>query len=168
MAPKLNVQPSMNKDQQPVDLLALANARATENNLTYAGALTPAETWSLLLSDANAVMVDVRTQAESDWVGFVDLSEDRYFHIEWNRYPAGTRNTEFLSELESRVTDKSTTIVFLCRSGVRSHHAATLAQSAGYTNALNILEGFEGDKNENAHRSTINGWRKAGLPWRQN
>ena len=150
------------------ELFNLAAQRAQAQQLPYAGSLSPAETWELITIDSQAVMVDVRSQAEMDWVGFVDLADERYFHIEWNLYPGGTRNPEFLSRLQATVPNKTTAIVFMCRSGVRSHHAATLAKSLGYDKAINILEGFEGDKNENAHRSTVNGWKKHGLPWRQN
>jgi len=57
--------------------------------------------------------------------------------------------------------------MFLCRSGARSHQAAQAAMQAGYANAYNILEGFEGDKDANGHRNTVGGWRFAGLPWIQ-
>jgi hypothetical protein len=33
--------------------------------------------------------------------------------------------------------------------------------------AYNILEGFEGDPDGNAHRGHTGGWRLHGLPWRQ-
>ena len=55
----------------------------------------------------------------------------------------------------------------LCRSGARSNNGANLAAASGYTNAYNILEGFEGDKDANGHRNKVGGWRFAGLPWTQ-
>jgi rhodanese-related sulfurtransferase len=55
--------------------------------------------------------------------------------------------------------------MFICRSGVRSHHSAALATEAGYTTCYNILEGFEGDKDTSGHRGKMGGWRHAGLPW---
>jgi rhodanese-related sulfurtransferase len=58
-------------------------------------------------------------------------------------------------------------VMFLCRSGVRSHAAAQLAAQSGYARAMNILEGFEGDLDAHGHRGTVGGWRKAGLPWVQ-
>ncbi|MCE2680994.1 MAG: rhodanese-like domain-containing protein [Burkholderiales bacterium] len=149
------------------ELLEKASDFARENDLPYAGALTPKDTWTLLQNDATAMLVDVRTQAELDWVGFVDLYDDRWIHIEWNVYPQNTRNPEFLSLLEEAVP-KDCTVVFLCRSGIRSHHAAKLAAEAGYKTALNILEGFEGEKNTQGHRNKTGGWRKANLPWLQN
>jgi hypothetical protein len=30
-----------------------------------------------------------------------------------------------------------------------------------------VLEGFEGERDGNSHRNSVNGWRKAGLPWIQ-
>jgi len=30
-----------------------------------------------------------------------------------------------------------------------------------------VLEGFEGDRDSNQHRSSVNGWKLAGLPWVQ-
>jgi rhodanese-related sulfurtransferase len=57
--------------------------------------------------------------------------------------------------------------MLFCRSGVRSHHAAIAVTQAGYTNAYNVLQGFEGDKNPNGQRNTLGGWRAAGLPWKQ-
>jgi rhodanese-related sulfurtransferase len=58
-------------------------------------------------------------------------------------------------------------VLFLCRSGGRSHHAAVIAQALGYARAFNILEGFEGAKDAHGHRGTIGGWKVAGLPWVQ-
>ena len=58
-------------------------------------------------------------------------------------------------------------VMFMCRSGARSHGAAIAATQAGYPNSFNVLEGFEGDKDSNGHRSSVGGWRKAGLPWVQ-
>ena len=64
-----------------------------------------------------------------------------------------------------RLAGKDDVLLFLCRSGVRSRHAATLATQHGYANSYDILEGFEGDKDAEGHRKTVGGWCKAGLPW---
>jgi hypothetical protein len=45
--------------------------------------------------------------------------------------------------------------------------AAETAAGLGYTLAINVLEGFEGDLDGEGHRNTVGGWRKAGLPWIQ-
>jgi hypothetical protein len=44
---------------------------------------------------------------------------------------------------------------------------STAATEAGWSEAYNILEGFEGDKDGDGHRNVSGGWRKAGLPWVQ-
>ena len=77
-----------------------------------------------------------------------------------------SRNQQFISELQRQVP-RDATILFLCRSGVRSRSAATAALDAGFTAAYNILEGFEGDKDANNHRGNLGGWRFHGLPWYQ-
>jgi rhodanese-related sulfurtransferase len=137
-----------------------ARDRAQNLNLPYAGALLPAEAHALMQNGAK--LVDVRTKAELEYVGSVPGSDV----IEWNRYPEGQRNPAFLEQLEQAVR-KDEPVMFLCRSGVRSHYAAIAATQAGWAEAYNILEGFEGDKDAEHHRNTVGGWRKAGLPWVQ-
>lgn len=145
------------------DVFAHARQRASQQRLPYAGALTPSETFAILQSDSRARLVDVRTRAEWEWVG----RPPGAVFIEWNLWPIGTRNEAFEQELLARVPDKAAPVLFICRSGGRSHHAATLAQQLGYTNAYNVLEGFEGAKDAHGHRGTVGGWKVAGLPWIQ-
>lgn len=147
-------------------LLNKARQTGEQLGLTYWGALTPIQAWELLQTNTDAVLVDVRTDAELDWVGCISFSEDRWFHIEWSTYPEGGKNPEFLQQLQSRV-DKEQPLLFLCRSGARSHNAATLAEKHGYVRAINVLEGFEGDKDDAHRRSSVNGWRFHKLPWEQ-
>lgn len=148
-----------------MDILSTAKRRGEEHQLPYAGAVTPAEAYSLLQQNPHVKLVDVRTNAERDWVGRVDLPEGQHFAVQWNLYPGGTPNPEFLEQL-GQITSKDDTLLFLCRSGVRSRHAAKLATEHGYTACFDILEGFEGDKDGHGHRNTVGGWRKAGLPWK--
>lgn len=148
-----------------MDILSTAKRRGEERQLPYAGAVTPAEAYTLLQQNPHVKLVDVRTNAERDWVGRVDLPEGQHFAVQWNLYPGGTPNPEFLEQL-GQITSKDDTLLFLCRSGVRSRHAAKLATEHGYTACFDILEGFEGDKDEHGHRNTVGGWRKAGLPWK--
>lgn len=145
-------------------ILANARQRAHAESLPYAGALTPSETFTLLQQAPEAILVDVRTQAERDWVGRVAIPESQHAAIEWNLYPGGVRNTRFMEQLASVATPERI-VVLLCRSGVRSHQAAQLAVVNGYPHCFNILGGFEGDKDETGHRKTIGGWCVAGLPW---
>jgi len=144
-------------------ILARAKARAAEKMLPYAGALLPVEANAIMLADSDARLVDVRTQAELDWVGRVPDA----LTIEWNGWPGGEKNPRFIEQLKSDVPSTQATLMFICRSGARSHNAAVAATQAGCTNCFNVLEGFEGDKDENGHRNTRGGWRAAGLPWVQ-
>jgi rhodanese-related sulfurtransferase len=142
------------------DLRNKARERARNMKLPYAGAVTPAEAYALM--QAGAKLVDVRTDAENHYVGAVPGSD----HIEWTTFPEGQRNPDFLKQLEN-AAGKDETVMFLCRSGVRSHAAAEAATQAGWKEAYNILEGFEGDKDADSHRGTKGGWRYAKLPWVQ-
>ena len=144
-------------------ILARAKQRALDRKLPYAGALLPKEAFALLRATPPATLVDVRTQAEWYWVGRVPGA----VMIEWTSYPAGARNPDFLAQLKARVPATPAPVLFLCRSGHRSHHAAALATEAGYPSCFNVIEGFEGDRDAQGHRNSINGWRVAGLPWEQ-
>lgn len=144
------------------DILALARDRARELGLPYAGALTPSEAHEVLQLAPGARLVDVRTHAEWDWVGRIPTAVE----IEWASYPGMVRNVNFLAQLSHQV-DREALVMFLCRSGQRSHQAAATAAQAGYTESYNVLEGFEGERDANGRRNTIGGWRAAGLPWHQ-
>jgi rhodanese-related sulfurtransferase len=144
------------------EILAKAQRRAQEMKLPYQGALLPEEAHELLEKAPGARIVDVRTRAELDFVGRVPGS----IEIEWQSYPGGQPNPHFLTQLEHQV-DKEALVMMLCRSGARSHAAAVAAMGSGYTQVYNVLEGFQGDKDAQAHRDTVGGWRTAGLPWYQ-
>ena len=144
------------------DTLKKARERAQQMGLPYEGALTPTEAHELLRETPDAKLVDVRTRAELDWVGRIPDAVE----VELLTYPANRPNPDFVKQLESEV-DKDAPVLFICRSGGRSHNAAMLAQQAGYAECYNVLEGFEGDKDASGHRSTKGGWRHAGLPWTQ-
>lgn len=137
-----------------------ARERARQLGLTYAGALLPAEAHKLM--QAGATLVDVRTKPEIQYVGRVPGS----LAVEWQTYPGNRENPEFIGELAASVP-KDTPVMFLCRSGARSHAAAEAAARAGWKEAYNVLEGFEGDKDAKGHRGKVGGWRAAGLPWQQ-
>ena len=140
------------------DILQLAAQRAAAKGLPYAGELTPQEAFAALQQGA-AVLVDVRSRAELELVGRVPNAN----HVEWAFYPGMVANADFASQLQAQV-DKSQAIVFMCRTGGRSHNAAVVAEELGYT-AYNMLEGFEGEANAQKQRTLINGWKQAGLPW---
>ncbi|MES2026544.1 MAG: rhodanese-like domain-containing protein [Pseudomonadota bacterium] len=146
------------------DILAAAQQRGKDNELPYAGAVTPQEAYALLQNDPNVKLVDVRTNAERDWIGRVGIAPNQHLAVQWNLYPGGAQNPDFLPQLE-QVANKETVLLFLCRGAVRSRHAAKVATENGYAHSFDILEGFEGEKDSNGHRKTVNGWCKAGLPW---
>ena len=149
----------------PESILETARERALAQGLPYAGALLPEEAHALMQQHPGARLVDVRTRAEWEWVGRVPLPNTIF--IEWNSWPGGQPNPDFLSSLKSQVGATDVPILFLCRSGGRSHNAAATATHAGYTQAINVLQGFEGDRDQNGQRNTVGGWRAAGLPWIQ-
>jgi rhodanese-related sulfurtransferase len=75
-----------------------------------------------------------------------------------------TPKKAFAEQLQANV-DKDLTVIFVCRTGGRSHNAALVAQQLGYSKAYNMLEGFEGEMNSLNQRTKMNGWKHAGLPW---
>jgi len=109
-----------------------------------------------------AVLVDVRTAEERKFVGHVPETK----HVAWMTGLSLSRNPRFTRELEAKA-GKNEAILLLCRSGKRSAAAAEAATKAGFTNVFNILEGFEGDLDDQQRRGAFNGWRHAGLPWVQ-
>ena len=140
------------------DILNTAAARAAAKSLPYAGELAPQEAFQVL-QQQEYVLVDVRSKAELDLVGRIPNA----VHIEWAFYPGMVANPEFAVQLQAQI-DKNQTIVFMCRTGGRSHNAAVVASELGYK-AYNMLEGFEGEANAEKQRTLINGWKHAGLPW---
>jgi rhodanese-related sulfurtransferase len=141
-------------------ILQTAQKRSADNSFPYTGALTPHEAFELLQQNPEVILVDVRTQAELELVGRVPNA----VNIEWATYPGMVKNQDFSKQLAANV-DKNLTVIFMCRTGGRSHNAAVVAEQLGYDKAYNMLEGFEGEANELKQRTMINGWKHAGLPW---
>ena len=104
------------------DILNHARRRANEAT-PYAGAVTPQEAYELLQQDPAIKLIDVRTNAERDWVGRVDIADTQHGAVQWATYPGGVPNPEFVQQLASQA-GKDDVLLFLCRSGVRSRHAA--------------------------------------------
>lgn len=143
----------MNESQQ-----ALEQPRPAEG---YAGDISVqlAAQW---LAGGQAVLVDVRTDAEREWVGQVPGAVP----LAWKQWPGMALNPGFDEGLRAAVPPGAK-VMMLCRSGVRSIAAARRATELG-VEAYNILEGFEGDADAQGHRGRRGGWRFHGLPWRQN
>lgn len=130
----------------------LKRARMAAYDIGYAGDIVPEQAWALF-SEGIAELVDVRTFEELQCVGCVPSAR----HVEWIKGRDRQKNTRFLSEL-NEIAGKEDVLLFLCRSGIRSVAAAQAATQAGFPNAFNVLEGFEGDG------SFQQGWLKRGLP----
>ncbi len=126
----------------------------------YAGDVACALAWQWV-QNGEAVIVDVRTDAEREWVGFVPGAVP----LAWKQWPGMAMNTGFDDAIKGMAAD-GLKLLLLCRSGVRSIAAAKRATELGLQ-AFNILEGFEGDPDTFAHRGTRGGWRARGLPWKQ-
>ena len=135
----------------------------------YAGDVRPATAWKILNEHKDAVLIDVRTRAEWNYVGLPDL--DRLGRkptlIEWQVFPGMQPNAEFVANLAAALPDRDAPLLFICRSGARSAAAAKAMTAAGYSTCFNVAEGFEGPLDADAKRGTVGGWKAAGLPWRQ-
>lgn len=132
-------------------------ARAAQG---YAGDVSPQLAFDWWRA-GTAVLVDVRSDAERAWVGFIPDA----LPVAWKQWPGMAMNPEFDRALVAAVPPGQK-VLLLCRSGVRSIAAAQRATELGLE-AYNILEGFEGDPDDAAQRGHLGGWRSHGLPWRQ-
>jgi rhodanese-related sulfurtransferase len=129
---------------------------------TLPGGVTPDQAWSLV-QQGKAVLVDVRTAEERKFVGM----PPRTVHVPWATGMAMVSNPHFVRDLEAKVKKTADVVLLLCRSGKRSALAAQKAADAGFTRVYNVLEGFEGDLDDDSRRGTFEGWRFRGLPWVQ-
>ena len=135
----------------------------------YRGDIDVTEAWRRLGEDPAAVLIDVRTRAEWQYVGLPDLSPlgKEVVPIEWKRYPDNAPNSGFVAEVFGRALAADTPILLICRSGQRSRDAAIALTAADFENCTNVDSGFEGPLDADGHRGAAGGWKAAGLPWRQ-
>jgi rhodanese-related sulfurtransferase len=131
--------------------------------------VAPTQTWEALRANANAQLVDVRTDAEWNFVGVPDLNAagKQTVLIPWQVYPAMQRNGGFEDHLKQAGLTADSHIYFICRSGARSMSAAVAARAAGFPHVYNVADGFEGPPDADGHRGGAAGWKADGLPWRQ-
>jgi len=137
----------------------------------YAGDLTPRQSWDLLSQQPEGQLVDVRTEAEWNFVGVPDLGPlaRRVVFCEWQRFPAGSNPgfvDEVIESLKRTNYRKGAPLLLLCRSGARSRAAAIALNAAGYGPCFNVKDGFEGALDAERHRAAA-GWKAEGLPWVQ-
>ena len=130
----------------------------------------PPEAWDILQTDETAVLLDVRTTMEYEYVGHPTEA----INLPWMESPEWTVNKDFVREVQSVLTQKNPgkhiqglPVLLICRSGKRSEAAGNVLIENGFDNVYNILEGFEGDRDGEKHRNSINGWRFHNLPWEQ-
>ena len=147
---------------------------AANPDADYAGDVECQKAWAMLEADPKAQLVDVRTMAEWNFVGLPDLGAlgRRVLTVEWQSYPVHGGQSRFRrrrprSCWSAPAPTRIAPVLFLCRSGARSRAAAIAMTKAGYSRAYNVAGGFEGDPDAEHHRGTRNGWKAAGLPWRQ-
>jgi rhodanese-related sulfurtransferase len=131
--------------------------------------ISPEATWEALSQDPAAVLIDVRTDAEWNFVGLPDLSAvgKQTVLIPWQVYPSMQVNGAFAEHLRKAGLTAESKLYFICRSGARSLAAGQAAQAAGFPHAFNVADGFEGPVDAAGHRGQLAGWKATGLPWQQ-
>jgi len=132
--------------------------------------LNPKEAFELLESNPGAVLIDVRSSMEYLFVGHAKGS----VHVAWIDEPDWKINENFAPQVRqvmlgglSHHKEDNAPVVLICRSGKRSQEAGEILVNDGFPDVYNVLEGFEGELDEDHQRSTQGGWRYHGLPWEQ-
>ena len=135
----------------------------------YAGDVDSRQAIDILRNNPRAILLDVRSAPEWDFVGRPDLSGlgREPVCIAWQSYPGMEKNQDFLAEVDAQGITREQTVLLLCRSGQRSKQAAIALTELGYRHCFNISDGFEGPKNADGHRGAVSGWRASGLSWAQ-
>ena len=141
------------------------------NKQTEVKALTPMESYQLLQDDPRAVLIDVRSNMEFLFVGHPRGA----IHIPWMDEPDWEINPHFVADVRKVMLggvacddpDKCPPVLLICRSGKRSLEAARELLDHGFKRVYNVSEGFEGELDDDHHRSTLGGWRFHDLPWEQ-
>ncbi len=146
---------------QAVPIVSSAAAPAVKDTRPYAGHVSVNQAYELA-QRGEATIVDIRSDAERDWVGFIPGAKA----AAWQQWPnMKVTNPDYDAAIKEAAKDGKP-VLLLCRSGVRSIDAAKRATELGLV-AYSIDGGFEGDKDANSQRGLKNGWRHAGLPWQQ-
>ncbi|MEO8738343.1 MAG: rhodanese-like domain-containing protein [Casimicrobiaceae bacterium] len=124
--------------------------------------LKPLEAHQFLQQYPDAVLVDCRSEMEFLFVGHPSGAH----HVAWNDGPDWEINPHFVGQVR-KIASMNRPVVLICRSGQRSVDAGVALEQSGFTDVVNVLEGFEGPLDEQHQRSRLSGWRKEGLPWEQ-
>ena len=126
--------------------------------------LDPSAAHAFLLQRPEAVLLDCRTEIEHMYVGHPVGAE----HVAWQEGPDWEIDPGFADKVRRVLKgDLARPVLLICRSGSRSVDAGEALEAAGFSNVINVLEGFEGPLDDDFHRGTQGGWRFRGLPWQQ-
>ena len=119
--------------------------------------VNPKQAWKILQENPDAILLDVRSKVEFDYVGHPVGA----VHVPLQEFPDWQTDPDFSQKVIELLgtASRNVTVLTLCRSGKRSMLAAQLLEAQGYKDTVNIAEGFEGDPDENRHRGNVNGWR---------
>lgn len=145
------------------------SAERSEATQGYAGDIDSRAAHALLSAEPRALLVDVRSAAEWEFVGRPDPAAlgGRVVFASWKTWPGMAPNPGFLAEVAAAGVEPGRPLLLLCRSGQRSRDAAVALSGAGLGPCWNVSDGFEGPKDAQGHRNSLAGWRAAGLPWVQ-
>jgi rhodanese-related sulfurtransferase len=133
--------------------------------------LPPQQAWQMLHDDPRAILVDIRSSMEFLFVGHAKGA----VHVPWIDEPDWVVNPHFVTDIRKlvlggavcTVDEGCAPVILICRSGKRSLEAGKALIAADFHRVFHVDEGFEGDLDEEHHRSSINGWRFHQLPWEQ-
>lgn len=133
--------------------------------------ISPLEAWEMLQKESRSTLIDVRSEMEYLFVGHPPSA----VNIPWIEEPEWKINPHFVRDVRKLVLGgiieysghNAVPILLICRSGNRSEEAGNLLVDEGFRHVYNVQHGFEGELDEQHHRSTLSGWRYDGLPWQQ-
>ena len=123
----------------------------------------------------NVEIIDVRTPEEYLFVGHPAMAWKIPVGVQSYEWDAGKEQfpMRLLPDFVTRVSQMAKpgdTLYVICRSGGRSAIAVNLLSKAGFTQAHNVIDGFEGDVVKDPDSVFLgqrlkNGWKNSGCPW---
>jgi len=133
--------------------------------------ITPQEAWELIQKEPSVAFIDVRSDMEFLFIGHPQGA----VNIPWIDEPDFVINPNFERDVRKLILGgviqsnehASAPVLLICRSGNRSAEAGSLLIKHGFKHVYNIEHGFEGELDDDHHRSTLSGWRFEKLPWAQ-
>lgn len=131
--------------------------------------IEPKAAYELLGKETESYLIDVRTMPEWSFVGLPNLRAlgKRVIKLSWRTFPDMAVDQNFISQLTAEIPNRNAHLLFLCRTGGRSHEAALTMKEMGYLYCYNITHGFEGPHDIQGQRGKISGWKADNLPWEQ-